>query len=190
MAARWFHLFDTPIGRCGVAWSPDGLAGVLLPAGSDASLEARMRRRHPQAQAAEPPAEVRTAVERIGALLRGEPAELGEIRLDTSGVGEFERRVYELARTIPPGRTASYGALARQLEDPAAAQAVGQAMGRNPFPIVVPCHRVLAADGSLGGFSAPGGVATKRRLLEIEGSPAAGPPMLFADERLPSAAVR
>ena len=80
------------------------------------------------------------------------------------------RRVYEVARTIPPGATLTYGEIAARLELPGAARDVGQALGRNPFPLVVPCHRVVAAGGRLGGFSARGGAATKRRLLAIEGA--------------------
>ena len=91
---------------------------------------------------------------------------------------EFDRQVYDVARTIPPGETASYGAIATRLGVPGAAREVGRALGRNPFAIVVPCHRVVSADGRLGGFSANGGTATKRRLLSIEGA-AAAPPTLF-----------
>jgi len=104
------------------------------------------------------------------ALLRGERVSLDDVALDMEGVQPFHRRVFELARTIPAGRTSTYGELATRLGDPGSARAVGEALGRNPFPIVVPCHRVLAATGKLGGFSAHGGATTKRRMLIIEGA--------------------
>ena len=107
---------------------------------------------------------------RITALLRGEPCDLGSIDLDMSDVPEFHCRVYAVARTIPPGRTLTYGDVAARLGEPGAARAVGQALGRNPFAIIVPCHRVVAAGGRLGGFSAGGGAVTKRRILAIEGA--------------------
>jgi methylated-DNA-[protein]-cysteine S-methyltransferase len=120
----------------------------------------------------EPPPEVVHAIDGITSLLRGEPIDLLDVVLDLDGVPEFHRRVYELTRQILPGETRTYGELATALGEPGAARAVGQALGRNPFPIVVPCHRVLAAGGKYGGFSAPGGVTTKLRLLEIEGAAA------------------
>jgi methylated-DNA-[protein]-cysteine S-methyltransferase len=112
---------------------------------------------------------VKAATDGIVALLAGAKRDLREVLLDMAGIPEFNRRVYELARTIPPGSILTYGEIAMRLGAPGTARAVGQALGQNPFPIVVPCHRVLAADGRMGGFSAPGGVATKRRMLEIEG---------------------
>lgn len=121
------------------------------------------------------------AIDGIVELFRTGRANLAGIELDFSLVGEFERRAYEFARTIEPGRTLTYGEIAAALGEPGAARAVGQAMGRNPWPIVVPCHRVLAADGSLGGFSAPGGSATKLRLLAIEGADAARQGSLFGE---------
>jgi methylated-DNA-[protein]-cysteine S-methyltransferase len=123
------------------------------------------------AQEGVPPARVRDAIDAIVALLRGEPANLSGIGLDMARVADFHRRVYDAARAIPPGVTRTYGELAAQLGEPGAARAVGQALGRNPFAIVVPCHRVVAANGRMGGFSAAGGVGTKRRLLAIEAAP-------------------
>jgi methylated-DNA-[protein]-cysteine S-methyltransferase len=174
-----FTLFGTAIGRCAVAWSPRGLVAVLLPAATESGTRAALRRRCPGAREADPPPEVARAVAAITALLAGEPADLGFVALDLERVGAFERRVYALARAVPPGATVTYGELAARLGDPLLAREVGQAMGANPFPLVVPCHRVLAAGGKPGGFSAPGGVATKLRLLRIEGSPAGGQPTLF-----------
>ena len=118
-------------------------------------------------------------IERIGALLRGERIDLSDVPVDLGRVPEFERRVYAIARAIPPGSTMTYGEIAKRLGDPLLARDVGQAMGHNPFPIVVPCHRVLAAGGKPGGFSAPGGVDTKLRMLRIEGAAAAAQASLF-----------
>lgn len=179
MTADGFSLFDTPIGACGIAWGGDGVVGVQLPEGRADATRARLRRRFPQAGELPPPAAVRRAVDAIQALLRGEPADLSGVPLDMRAVPDFQRRVYEAARAIPPGATRSYGELARQLGAPGAARAVGQALGRNPFAIVVPCHRVLAAGGRMGGFSAGGGVRTKLRMLAIEGAPAAAQGGLF-----------
>lgn len=119
-------------------------------------------------------------MDRIAALLsgeRGEAADLSAAVLDMDGIAPFHRRVYEAARTVPPGVTVSYGALAERTGAPGAARAVGQALAKNPFALVVPCHRVLGATGKLGGFSAHGGLATKRRLLAIEGAAAGREPV-------------
>ena len=176
MTASGFALFDTAIGRCGIAWNERGIAGVQLPEAGEAETRARMLHRFPAAGETAPPREVQQAVERIVALLRGGAGDLAEVALDMDQVPEFHRRVYEVARTIPPGKTLSYGDIAARLGAPRAARAVGQALGRNPFPIVVPCHRVLAAGGKIGGFSAQGGVMTKRRMLAIEGARLNGDP--------------
>ena len=176
MTASGFELFDTAIGPCAIAWGDRGVAGVQLPEAGEAETRARMLHRFPAAGEAAPPAEVQQAIERMAALLRGEASDLSTVALDMDGLPEFHRRVYEAARTIPPGKTLSYGDIARRVDAPGAARAVGQALGRNPFPIVVPCHRVLAAGGKIGGFSAQGGVETKRRMLAIEGEPLNGAP--------------
>ena len=170
MTASGFALFDTAIGRCGIAWSERGIAGVQLPEAGEAETRARMLHRFPAAGEAAPPPEVQRAIDSIVGLLRGEDSDLSGIALDMDGVPEFHRRVYEAARAIPPGNTLSYGDIAKRVGAPGAARAVGQALGRNPFPIVVPCHRVLAAGGKIGGFSAQGGITTKRRMLSIEGA--------------------
>jgi methylated-DNA-[protein]-cysteine S-methyltransferase len=164
-----FALFDTAIGRCAVAWSTRGIVAVLLPEHDDAALRARLLRRHPGAPEAAPPEDVARAIDGIVALIAGERRDLTHVVLDLIGVPDFNRRVYAAARTIKPGATLTYGALAAQLGEPDARR-IGEAMGRNPCPIIVPCHRVVAADGKTGGFSAPGGAATKRRLLAIEGA--------------------
>ena len=164
-----YTLFDTAIGTCGIVWNERGLIGVHLPDTTHARTRASVTHRFAGAEPADPPPDVQHAIDGIVALLRGEKRDLREIALDYGRVPEFNRRVYELARTIGPGATLTYGEIAQRLGGPGTARAVGQALGQNPWPIIVPCHRVLAADGGMGGFSAPGGVATKRRMLEIEG---------------------
>ena len=164
-----FTLFDTTIGRCGIAWGHRGVIGVQLPeTGGEASTRSRVIRRFPDAREASPPPEVREAIGGIVELLRGTASDLSTVALDMNGVPEFNRRVYEVARTIPAGETITYGEVAARLGDRGAARDVGRALGQNPFALIVPCHRVLAAGGAIGGFSAPGGITTKRRLLMIE----------------------
>ncbi|HKD29207.1 MAG TPA: methylated-DNA--[protein]-cysteine S-methyltransferase [Xanthobacteraceae bacterium] len=172
--ALFFTVFDTAIGRCAIAWSERGIVGVLLPQRDDRALRMRLLRRHTGAREATPPKEVARAIEGIVALVTGEPRDLSYVVLDLSGVPEFNRRTYAVARTIKPGETLTYGAIAARLGEPDA-RGVGEAMGQNPCPIIVPCHRVVAAGGKTGGFSAPGGAATKRRLLAIEGASADAP---------------
>jgi methylated-DNA-[protein]-cysteine S-methyltransferase len=178
MTAQGFALFDTAVGRCAIVWSAQGIVGVLLPERDDATLRGRLVRRYRGAREAAPPTEVARAIEGIVALIAGERRDLTDVVLDLSGVPEFNRRVYAVARTIGPGATLTYGAIAAQLGEPDA-RSVGEAMGRNPCPIIVPCHRVVAAGGKTGGFSAPGGAATKRRLLAIEGAQTEAEPTLF-----------
>lgn len=161
-------LFDTAFGRCALAWSDRGLSAVRLPGGDDAQTLSRLRAQ-PSTQA-DAPAWVNAAVAAMQAHLSGQMHDLRDLPLDTEGVGDFELRVYALTRALDPGRTCTYGEMARALGEPAALRAVGQALGHNPWPLVVPCHRVLAAGGKLGGFSAPGGSETKRRLLVLETS--------------------
>ncbi|KDO04305.1 methylated-DNA--[protein]-cysteine S-methyltransferase [Amycolatopsis mediterranei] len=173
-----FTVFDTAIGVCGLAWREDVVVGTSLPEGSAERTRAWLLRRFPDAVEGTPPAGVQEAMAGIVALLGGERRDLASVPLDFSGVPAFNRRAYEIARAIPPGKTLTYGDIAHRLGQPGSAQAVGQAMGHNPFPIIVPCHRVLAAGGKDGGFSARGGVGTKRRILVIEGA-LADEPTLF-----------
>lgn len=164
-------LFETAIGTCGIAWGDRGLVGLRLPEENPIATRRRLQRHFPQAvETRAPPPDVRLAIERVTALLRGEPADLTHIEVDWRRVPEFHRKVYEITRTIAPGGTLTYGEIAARLGTPGAAREVGQALGRNPFPLVIPCHRVVAAGGKLGGFSATGGARTKLRLLEIEGA--------------------
>ncbi|WP_374575660.1 methylated-DNA--[protein]-cysteine S-methyltransferase [Phenylobacterium sp.] len=165
-----YALFPTALGLLGLAWSESAIVGVQLPEADEAAARARLARRHPQAREAAPPAWVEAAIEGVRRLMAGEKLDLLETPLDYGAAPELHRRIYEVVRAIPPGRTMTYGEVARAVGEPHAAQAVGQAMGKNPCPVIMPCHRVLGADGKMGGFSAPGGVATKRRLLEIEGA--------------------
>ena len=169
--------FDTPIGRCGIGWSERGIVSIRLP-GRDSAAG--------RPSAADMPTAVREATRLITDLLGGEPVDLGTVALDMEAVPGFARSVYAIARRVPAGATTTYGEIAAELGDRGLAREVGQALGRNPFPIVVPCHRVLAAGGRPGGFSAPGGVATKLRLLAIEGVYLHNQPGLFdepADRR-------
>jgi methylated-DNA-[protein]-cysteine S-methyltransferase len=177
-----YVLFDTAIGRCALVWRGGLVVGAALPEASDERARASLARRFPDAGEAEPPPFAAAAIAQIVSLLAGGRTDLGDIALDPQG-STFERNVWQAARRIPCGEVRSYGDIAREIGAPGAAQAVGLALGRNPVPIVIPCHRVLAADGRTGGFSAPGGVATKFRILEIEGARRAGEPELF--ESLP-----
>jgi methylated-DNA-[protein]-cysteine S-methyltransferase len=179
MVTFGFALFETAIGPCAIAWGKGGIAGIQLPEHDRAATMSRMQRRFPEAAETRPPPGVDLAIRDIAGLLSGEPCDLTRVDLDMSGVPEFHRRVYAIARLIRPGATSTYGEVAGQLGDPGAARAVGQALGANPFPIVVPCHRVLAADGKVGGFSANGGQLAKVRLLNIEHARIGEAPTLF-----------
>ena len=167
--------FDTAPGTCAVRWTDAGLASVRLPSARTAGLP----RIGETAQLPEP---VRAAIEGIVAVLDGAAIDLGFVDLDERGIDPFRRSVYAATRTIPPGSTVTYGDIARAIGEPRAARDVGAALASNPFPIVVPCHRVVGAGGKLTGFSAPGGLATKRRMLELEGAPGYGQQQLFGDD--------
>jgi methylated-DNA-[protein]-cysteine S-methyltransferase len=165
-----YSLFQTAVGSCGIAWGDDGIVAVQLPEASEAATAARLLRAHRTAARRRPDPAQQRNIDDVVALLAGEPRDLRHIRLDLAQVPPFHQRVFEVVRDIPPGRTRSYGEVAALCGQPHAARAVGQAMARNPFPLIVPCHRVLAAGGRSGGFSARGGVSTKLRLLAIEGA--------------------
>jgi methylated-DNA-[protein]-cysteine S-methyltransferase len=184
MQGRAFALFDTVIGRCGVAWGDAGLIGMQLPEASPGAANpgvewARVRKRFPDAVETSPPPEIERVIERVRDLLAGGRDDLADIALDLTEASDFNRRVYAVARAIGPGETSTYGEVAKVLGDPGAARAVGKALGENPWPIVVPCHRVLAASGGMGGFSAPGGANTKAQLLTIERARTNAVPTLF-----------
>ena len=178
-----FVTFETAIGRCALLWRGGLVVGAALPARDEAGLRASLSARFPGAEAAEPPAFVEEAAALVVRLLAGEKADLTSIPVDLGGASELERKVYEASRRIPCGEVRTYGEIAAEIGEPGAARAVGAALGRNPVPIVIPCHRVLGSGGKSGGFSAPGGAATKFRMLELEGAKRPGDPELF--ESLP-----
>ena len=179
MQDQHFALFDTAIGVCGIEWGPRGINGVQLPMGNAEKTKARIRQRHGEIAETEPTGEVSRAIAEIVELLSGKPNDLADIALDLEGVPPFNRSVYQIARQIPPGKTMTYGDIAKRLGGVELSRDVGQALGHNPCPIVVPCHRVLAAGNKPGGFSANGGVVTKLKMLEIEGAIVNHTPSLF-----------
>ena len=164
--------FETALGRCAVGWSDAGIKDVLLPGAR--GIPTRLAE-----DAGDLPAFVLRAIEGMRAVLAGVPDDLRDIPVDDRGVDDFRRAVYAATRRIAPGSIRTYGEIARAIDRPGAAREVGVALSRNPTPIIVPCHRVVAASGALTGFSAPGGLATKRRMLELEGAPGYGQLSLF-----------
>jgi methylated-DNA-[protein]-cysteine S-methyltransferase len=163
-----YALFGTAIGTCGLAWGNGGLLGLQLPEETDEATRARLTKHLDEPQETTPPQHVQDVIDAVVALTEGGDVDLTEVPLDMAGLSPYRQRLYEAIRAIPPGRTRTYGQIAVDLGEPGTAQAVGRAMGQNPWPIIVPCHRVVAANGRTGGFSAYGGVATKVRLLAIE----------------------
>jgi methylated-DNA-[protein]-cysteine S-methyltransferase len=159
--------FETTFGRCSIAWSDRGVVRVRLPEADDGHTA----RRHDDLDGSEadPPPLVASAIRDITAHLGGELRDFRDVPLDLSAVGDFPQRVYAAARTIPAGRTATYGEIAERAGAPGEARAVGRALGANPIPLIIPCHRVVDASGGLRGFSAPGGTLTKGKLLALEG---------------------
>ena len=179
MTGYRFAIFGTAIDRCGIVWGERGINAVQLPMGSEEKTRSRIRQRHADITESRPTVEVQNAIDGMVELLSGKPHDLSDVLLDLDGVPEFNRGVYDIARTIPPGKTMTYGDIARRLGGVELSRDVGQALGRNPCPIVVPCHRVLAAGDKPGGFSANGGVVTKLKMLEIEGAIVNYTPSLF-----------
>jgi O-6-methylguanine DNA methyltransferase len=172
-----YCLFETPIGACGIAWhqaadsnSQAAVTHVQLPEATPQATESRIAGKSGASQPGAPPQEIAEVIEKIRKHLQGEVQDFRNVGLDLQNVGPFFREIYEATRKIPAGQTRTYGEIAKAVGQPAAAQEVGQAMAKNPVPIIVPCHRVAAAGGKLGGFSAPGGLATKAKLLAIEGA--------------------
>jgi methylated-DNA-[protein]-cysteine S-methyltransferase len=168
-----YTVFETTIGWAGIAWGEQGLIGAHLPERDPAIVRKSFARRFPEAAEATPSPEMEKVIEGVRALMRGEKPDLSVARIDLTRVPEFNAKVYEIARRIPAGETLTYGEIATRLGDRLLARDVGAALGKNPWPIIVPCHRVTAAGGKLGGFSARGGAMTKLKLLEIEGAAAA-----------------
>jgi methylated-DNA-[protein]-cysteine S-methyltransferase len=189
MSGRGYTIFDTGIGRCGIAWGDRGVIGVQLPEAREIETRGRMLRQYPDARELRPPLNVQTAIEGIGALLRGRACNLSDVALDMRGIHAFNQRVYELTREIPRGETRTYSEIATRLGASGASHSVAQAIGRNPFMIIVPCHRVLEAGGYADKISPNGGVISKRRLLSIEGAVSPSSSTLF-DVLLPVAPPR
>ncbi|WP_114944883.1 methylated-DNA--[protein]-cysteine S-methyltransferase [Microvirga calopogonii] len=176
--AAFYTLFETSIGLCGLAWNGRGVIGFQLPEDDETLTRGRLAKRFPAIVETAPPLDIQDVIADVTALLQGEARDLSSVPLNMDGLTDFDRRVYEIARGIPPGRVLTYGEVAARLGIDNA-RAIGQALGRNPFAIIVPCHRVVAAGGKLGGFSANGGATTKRRLLAIEGARRDESPTLF-----------
>ncbi len=170
MSGRGYTIFDTAIGRCGIAWGDDGIVGVQLPEAREIETRKRLFDLYPDAREMRPPLNVEIAIEGMVALLRGESCDLSAVTLDMNGIHHFSARVYAFIRTIPRGETRTYAEIAASLRVSGVVHAVAQALIRNPFVIIVPCHRVLEAGGYADRISPHGGAISKRRLLSIEGA--------------------
>lgn len=173
-----YVLIETAFGACGLAWSEHGLTRLQLPEIDPAATEERLRATGRERAADEVPETIRDLQGRLQRYFDGAAIDFSDVAIDARGQGDLQRRIYAAVRAIPWGETRTYGEIAKAIGEPGAARVVGQAMGRNPVPIIMPCHRVLAASGRLGGFSAPGGGATKQRLLALEGDRASAAPLL------------
>jgi methylated-DNA-[protein]-cysteine S-methyltransferase len=170
MAGRAYTIFDTAIGRCGIAWGHAGIVGVQLPEAREIETRKRLYQLYPDGRETRPPLDVELAIEGIVAQLRGESGDFSDVTLDMGGVHAFNQRVYQITRMIPRGETRTYGEIAARLGASGAVHSVAQAIVRNPFVIIIPCHRVLEAGGYADKISPHGGVISKRRLLSIEGT--------------------
>jgi methylated-DNA-[protein]-cysteine S-methyltransferase len=164
-----YCLFETALGRCGVAWTDFGLSRVQLPERDAATTKRRLQRRQPTRKETQIPWDVARSIDLLQRYFAGNRTDFTDVTLDFSGIGSFNCQIYQELRRVGWGETTTYGKLAQIVNAPGSARAVGAAMSRNPWPVVVPCHRVLAAAKGIGGFSAFGGAATKRRLLQLEG---------------------
>lgn len=172
-----FSVFETAAGFCGIAWSDAGITRFMLPSSTAQATEQNLQRRLPGARSGTPPAHVVAAIDAAKRYFAGEQMDFSDLQLDLAAQGEFFRKIYAALRRVGWGQTTTYGALAKEAgAGPQAAREVGQAMARNPVPLIIPCHRVLAAGNKLGGFSAPGGQSTKERMLELEGIRLGPPP--------------
>ncbi len=168
--AQHYAIFEVAGGFCGIAWNDAGVTRMRLPAQSAAETERSLRRRLPNAEPRTPTPEVAEAIAAVKRYFAGEKMDFSDIRLDLEEQDEYFKQIYAATRRVGWGQTTTYGTLAKELgAGPKAARDVGQAMANNPIPLIIPCHRVLAAGGKVGGFSAPGGSATKVRMLELEG---------------------
>ena len=178
-AVQHYHTFATPIGFCGVAWSDLGVTRFQLPMKSAEAVARLLRRRAPDADPGAPRSHIADVIAAARRYFEGEETDFSSVRVDLAGEDAFFRQIYDALRRVGWGRTTTYGALAKEVgAGREAARDVGEAMARNPAPLIIPCHRVLAAGGKIGGFSAPGGSRTKIRMLELEGVRVAPPPAL------------
>ena len=190
MSGRGYTIFDTGIGRCGIVWSSAGIAGVQLPEAREIETRRRLFQLYPEARELRAPVDVEIAIEGIVALLRGQAADLSDATLDMTDIPAFNQRVYAFARSIPRGETRTYDEVASHLRASGAVHSVAQALARNPFMIIVPCHRVLEAGGYADKISPNGGAISKRRLLSIEGARGAVSAKTLFDVLLPTAPPR
>jgi len=169
-AAHHYLIFETRGGFCGIAWNNVGITRFQLPAKSAEGAQRMLLRRAPGAKPGAPTPEVAGAVAAVKRYFEGKETDFSRFKLDLGEQDPFFQRIYAAARLVGWGRTTTYGALAKELgAGPEAARDVGQAMAKNPVALIIPCHRVLAAGGKVGGFSAPGGSAAKIRMLALEG---------------------
>ena len=189
MSGRGYTIFDTAVGRCGIAWGPLGVIGVQLPEAREIDTRRRLFQLYPDARELRAPLNTEIAIEGIAALLRGGDCDFSDVTLDMSGIPAFNQRVYALARQIPRGETRTYEEVASGLRASGAVYSVAQAIARNPFMIIVPCHRVLEAGNYADKISPNGGAISKRRLLSIEGAHPTASKTLF-DVLLPVAPPR
>ncbi|MGX1317751.1 methylated-DNA-[protein]-cysteine S-methyltransferase [Bradyrhizobium sp. USDA 377] len=170
MVGRGYTIFDTAIGRCGIIWSSTGVVAVQLPEAREIDTRRRIFQAHPEAREQRPPPNTELAIEGIVGLLQGNDPDFSDVSLDAGGVPGFNRRVYEYTCTIPRGETRTYHEIAKALGASGAAHSVAQAIAKNPYMLIVPCHRVLEAGNYTGRISPYGGVISKRRLLSLEGA--------------------
>ncbi|MBX5084856.1 methylated-DNA--[protein]-cysteine S-methyltransferase [Rhizobium lentis] len=172
-----YLIFETAGGFCGIAWSHAGIVRFQLPTKTAEATERLLLRRLPDAEPGAPTPQVLETVAAVKRYFQGEETDFSDVELDLAGQDAFFRDIYAAARRVGWGRTTTYGALAKELgAGPEAARDVGQAMAKNPIALIIPCHRVLAAGGKIGGFSAPGGSSSKARMLELEGVNLGPPP--------------
>lgn len=189
MSGRAYTIFDTAVGRCGIAWGQSGVVGVQLPEAREIETRKRLFQLYPDAREMRPPPNTEAAIEGIAALLHGEVSDLSGVTLDMDGLHVFNQRVYQVARRIPRGETLTYNEIAARMGTPSAVRSVAQAIARNPFVVIVPCHRVLEAGGYADKMSLHGGTISRRRLLSIEGSGSLSSKTLL-DVLLPAAPPR
>lgn len=172
-----YTVFETAAGFCAIGWSADGIARFQLPDRDAAAAERYLRRRLPSAQRDTPPAHVAAVIAAAQRYFAGETVDFSDVAVDLAGQDDFFRRIYAATRAVGYGKTTTYGTLAKELgAGPEVARDVGQAMAQNPVPLIIPCHRVLAAGGKVGGFSAPGGANSKLKMLALEGVDLSAPP--------------